>query len=179
LNHDFRQSRRLGKHGPAHSGLKWAPPEGGLRPGARPGGKDLLCKKHEAASIFMDQAGQPFEHPMKSFSPGRGDWPVARSARRMLRKPIEASRKRASPADAFCPEAPCPRATTQASRKCQYASGGPPAEPGFYLNEINSAPNGGLPAGPRPRHSGNDNEEKEGKTCSTFRNFLFRVKLPL
>jgi hypothetical protein len=37
----------------------------------------------------------------------------------MLRKPIEASRKRASPADAFYPEAPCPRATTQASRKCQ------------------------------------------------------------
>jgi hypothetical protein len=43
----------------------------------------------------------------------------ARSARRILRKSIEVSRKRASPADAFCTEAPCPRATTQASRKGQ------------------------------------------------------------
>ena len=32
-------------------------PKGGLRPGSRPGGKDLLGKNHEAASIFMDQAG--------------------------------------------------------------------------------------------------------------------------
>ncbi len=66
----------------------------------------------------MDQAGQSSEPPMKGFSPGRGDRPAARSARRMLRKPIEASRKGAS-ADASYPEAPCPRATTQASRKCQ------------------------------------------------------------
>jgi hypothetical protein len=36
----------------------------------------------------MDQAGQPFEHPMKIFSPGRGDRPVARSARRILRKMV-------------------------------------------------------------------------------------------
>jgi len=71
----------------------------------------------------MDEAGQPFESPMKVFSPGRGDHAkrvtVARSARRILRKPAEASRKRASPADAFCPEGPCPRATTQASGKSQ------------------------------------------------------------
>ena len=67
----------------------------------------------------MVQAGQPSEPPMKGFSPGRGDRPVARSARPILRKPVEASKERASPADAFCPEAPCPRATTQASRKCQ------------------------------------------------------------
>jgi len=67
----------------------------------------------------MDRAGQPFEPQMKVFSPGRGDRPVARSARRILRKSVEAFRKRASPADAFCAEAPCPRATTQASRKCQ------------------------------------------------------------
>jgi len=50
----------------------------------------------------MDQAGQPFEPPMKVFSPSRGDRPVARSARRILRKPVEASGKRAHPADAFC-----------------------------------------------------------------------------
>jgi len=34
----------------------------------------------------------------------------ARSARRILRKLVEASKKRASPADAFCPEGPYPRA---------------------------------------------------------------------
>jgi len=85
--------------------------KGGLWSGARPGGKDLLGKNHEA--------GQPFEPPMKVFSLCRGDPPVARPARRILRKPVEASRKGASPADAFCPEAPCPRATTQESRKCQ------------------------------------------------------------
>src|SRR5512139_175498 len=67
----------------------------------------------------MDQAGQPFEPPMKGFSPGRGNRPVARTARRMLRKPVEASKERASPADAFYPEAPCPRPTTQAFRKCK------------------------------------------------------------
>jgi len=67
----------------------------------------------------MVQAGQPFEPPMKGFSPGRGDRRVARSARPILRKPVEASRMRAHPADAFCPEAPCPRATTQAARQCQ------------------------------------------------------------
>ena len=43
----------------------------------------------------------------------------ARSARPLLRKPVGASRKRAHPADAFCPQAPCPRATNQATRKCQ------------------------------------------------------------
>ena len=67
----------------------------------------------------MAQAGQPSEPPMKGFSPGRGHRPVARSARPILRKPVDASKERASPADAFCPQAPCPRATTQASRKCQ------------------------------------------------------------
>ena len=56
---------------------------------------------------------------LKVLSPGRGDRPVARSARRILRKPVGASEERASPADAFCPEAPRPRATTEASRKCQ------------------------------------------------------------
>jgi two-component system copper resistance phosphate regulon response regulator CusR len=84
----------------------------------------------------MDVSGQPFEPPMQVFSSGRGDRPVARSARRLLRKPVEASEKRASPADAFCAQAPCPRATTQASRNCQSAAGGPQPEPGFYLKEI-------------------------------------------
>jgi intergrase/recombinase len=87
----------------------------------------------------MDQAGQPSEPPIKVFSPGRGDRPVARSARRILRKPVESYKKRASPSDAFCTEAPCPRATTEASRKCQSAirhRRRPLAEPGVYLKEI-------------------------------------------
>jgi hypothetical protein len=64
---------------------------------------------------------------------------IARSARRILRKPVGASQKGASPADAFCPEAPCPRAATQASRNCQSAirhRRRPAAEPGVYHSEI-------------------------------------------
>jgi len=38
----------------------------------------------------MDRAGQPFEPPMKGFPRGRGDRPVTRSARRILRKPVVA-----------------------------------------------------------------------------------------
>jgi hypothetical protein len=37
---------------------------------------------------------------------------LARLARRILRKPVQAYKKSVSPADAFCPEGPCPRATT-------------------------------------------------------------------
>jgi hypothetical protein len=85
----------------------------------------------------MDQAGQPFESPMKRFSRGRGDRPVARSARRRVRKPAKACRKRARPADAFCPEAPCPRATTKHSGNVNAVlDTEPPAEPGVYRKEI-------------------------------------------
>ncbi|HEX7372429.1 MAG TPA: hypothetical protein VF372_06380 [Thermodesulfobacteriota bacterium] len=49
----------------------------------------------------MDRAGQPFQSSLEVLSRCRGDRPVARSARLILRKPVEASRKRASPADAF------------------------------------------------------------------------------
>jgi hypothetical protein len=59
----------------------------------------------------------------------------ARSARRILRKSIEVSRKRASPADAFCTEAPCPRATTQASRKGQTLTV-PRQSRGFTLRKL-------------------------------------------
>ncbi len=71
----------------------------------------------------MDEAGQPFEPPMKGFTAGRGDRPLARSARRILRKSIEASKKRASPADAFCPEGPCPRATRKVILKVTAGKG--------------------------------------------------------
>jgi hypothetical protein len=59
----------------------------------------------------MDRAGKPSDPPMKVSFPSRGDRPVARSARRTLWKPVEASEKRASPADAFAPKllAPGPR----------------------------------------------------------------------
>jgi len=86
--------------------------------GSGPGGKDLLDKNHEAASISWTGRAS-IQTPLKVFSWRGGDRPVARSARPILRKPAEASQKRASPADAFCPEGPYPRATTEASRKCQ------------------------------------------------------------
>jgi hypothetical protein len=87
--------------------------------GARPGGKDLLGKNHEAASVSWTGRANPPNPPGKVFSSSRGDRPGATSARRILRKLVKASGKRASPADAFYPEAPCPRATTQERRKCQ------------------------------------------------------------
>jgi hypothetical protein len=51
VNHDLHHQRwRYEEQGTAQSGLNWAPPEGGPQVGARPGGKDLLGKNHEAAS---------------------------------------------------------------------------------------------------------------------------------
>jgi hypothetical protein len=49
--HDLLKSRRYEKHGTAQNGLKGTPTKDGLRLGARPGGKDLLDKNHEAPSI--------------------------------------------------------------------------------------------------------------------------------
>jgi hypothetical protein len=123
-----------------------ATPKGGLRADARPGGKELLGKNHEAASISWArramemrnvECGMRNEKKTKKFRIPHSEFRIwhARSARRILRKPVEASKERASPADAFCPETPCPRATTQASRKFQTLID-PPAEPGVYLKEI-------------------------------------------
>ena len=134
-SHDLRQSRRLGKQGTAQSGLNGAPPKGGPQLGARPGGKELLAKNHEAASVPWTGRANPPNSRWKVLSRGRGDRPVARSARRMLRNPVRASRRKASPADAFYPKAPCPRATTEASRDCQTFIV-TPAEPGVYLRTI-------------------------------------------
>ena len=67
----------------------------------------------------MARAGQPFEPAMKGSSPSKGDRRSTDRPASSCGSRIEASKKRASPADAFCPEAPCPRATTQAPRKCQ------------------------------------------------------------
>jgi hypothetical protein len=36
------------------------PPEGGLRSDARPGGKDFLCKNHEAACILWARRANRF-----------------------------------------------------------------------------------------------------------------------
>jgi hypothetical protein len=101
----LRQSRRHEKQGTAQSGLKWALPKGGFRPNARPRSKDLLRKNHEAPSISWKgrAAIRTFDEDVLSC---KGHRPVARSARRILRKPVEASKKRASPANAFCAEAP-------------------------------------------------------------------------
>jgi hypothetical protein len=66
----------------------------------------------------MDRAGNPNvecgmqngkkEAKNSEFHIPNSEFGNARSARRILRKPVEASKDRASPADAFCPEAPCP-----------------------------------------------------------------------
>jgi hypothetical protein len=98
-----------------------AVPKGGLRSDARPGGKDLLCRNHDAASISWagratkmrnadcgmrnGKRGKEFRVPHSEFNNARSDRPI-------LRKPVETSQERARPADAFCTEAPCPRATT-------------------------------------------------------------------
>jgi hypothetical protein len=141
-SHDLRQSRRLEKQGTAQSGLNWAPPKDGPQLGARPGGKELLTKNHEAASVPWTGRANPPNSRWKVLSWRRGDPPVARSARRILRNPVQASRRRASPADAFYPEAPYPRATTEASRDCQTFIV-TPAEPGVYLRAINPDENPG------------------------------------
>jgi len=80
-------------------------------------------KNHEAASVSWTGRANPPNSPWKVLSRGGGDHAkrvtVARSARPILRKLIGASRRRAHPADAFSPEAPCPRATTDAPCNCQ------------------------------------------------------------
>jgi len=83
--------------------------------GAGPGGKDLLGKNHKAASISWTGRAERL-NPVLGSIPCRGDPAGRPRARRILRKPVQDSKKRAHRADAFCPEAPCPRATTQASR---------------------------------------------------------------
>ena len=103
-DHDLHPRWRYEKQGSAQSRLKWGPPKGGLQLGARPGGKDLLGKNHEAASVSWPGRANPPSPPRKGFSPRRGDRPVAPSARLILRKPVEASWRRAHPADAFYPE---------------------------------------------------------------------------
>ena len=84
----------------------------------------------------MDRAGKPSDPPMKVSFPSRGDRPVARSARRTLWKPVEASEKRASPADAFSTQTPCPRATTQAVCKCHRQRRRHPQRRGFILRDF-------------------------------------------
>ena len=119
----------------AQSGLKWASPKGGLQFGARPGGKELLGKNHEAASVSWTGRANPPNLAGKVFFPGRGDRPVTPSARRILRKPVEPSWRRASRADAFYPEAPCPRDPTEASRNCQTVKV-PPQSRGFTIMKL-------------------------------------------
>ncbi len=132
----------------AQSGLSWAPPKGGPRSGARPGGKDLPGKNHEEASPSRNRRAQR-QYQTLGCIPGRGD-PAGRPlARRFPRKSSGACGKRARPPDAFCPEGPCPRAPTQASRKWQ-------AHP---LNQASSS----LPVVTSGEHGWNKNEERPGQ----------------
>jgi len=76
-----------------------AVPKGGLRSDARPGGKDLLCKNHEAASISW--AGRATE--LRNVDCGMR----IEKENHKIRNP----KSEIDWADAFCPEAPCPRVT--------------------------------------------------------------------
>ena len=130
----LRQGRRHEKQGTAQRGLKGTPPKGGLRLGARPGGKDLLGKNHEAASIsWTGRANRP-DPPWKGFSPGRGDRPVARSPAPFCgTRPMTARKGPARPmlfAQKVLAPGPQPSIPELSS------SIGPPAVPGVYQNEI-------------------------------------------
>jgi hypothetical protein len=97
---------------------KWPPPKGPIPSVARPGGKGLARRNHEAPLIPWNGRAQPQNHVFglilrKSNPAGRP------GARRHLRKSSRAPGKRAHPADAFCAQCPYPRATTQASPKGQ------------------------------------------------------------
>jgi hypothetical protein len=54
-NHDLHQRWRYEKQGTAQSGLESEAPKGGARFGARPGGKGLGSKNHEAS--FPSESG--------------------------------------------------------------------------------------------------------------------------
>jgi len=86
-------------------GLMKAPPEMPFHPtGARPGGKDLLCKNHEAASILWAKRASE----LRNADCGMG----IEKANPKIRNPQFEIRN--VKADAFCTKAPCPRATSQA-----------------------------------------------------------------
>ena len=99
------------------------PPKGCLPSGTRPGSKGVARRNHEAPLIPWNGRANRSRDPLESFGPNRRDHAkrvsVVQPARRLLRKSSGAPGKRAHPADAFCGQRPCPRATTQASRKCQ------------------------------------------------------------
>jgi len=107
---------------PLKADNQWPPSEGGLPSVARPGGKGLARRNHEAPSIPWNGRAQPQKQVLGSI-PSRGDHAKRVTdrprARRLLRKSNGAPGKRAHPADAFCAQGPSPRATTQAYRKCQ------------------------------------------------------------
>jgi hypothetical protein len=85
---------------------------------ARPGGKGVSRRNHKAPLIPWNGRAQP-QNQGFGLSPYRG-YPASRPrARLLLRKSSGAPGRRAHPADAFCGKHPCPRATTQASRKGQ------------------------------------------------------------
>jgi hypothetical protein len=95
--------------------------------GCQARGKNLLCKNY--GRLRFSGPGEQFQCRMAKKEATNSTFPipnseldVVRSARRILRKPAEASRKRAHPADAFCPESrqrQDPGPHPKAYRKCQ------------------------------------------------------------
>ena len=97
--------------------------------GARPGGKELLDKNHEEA--FVSWPGGPSE--LRVVDCGMR---IEKQRPQKIRNPQFEIRN--GKADAFCPEAPCPRTTTKASRNCQPLKSSS-AESGICQNEIRPA----------------------------------------
>jgi hypothetical protein len=118
-------------------------PEGGLRKSARPGGKDLVGKTHEAPSIPWIGRANHSRPSVEVFSPGRGR-PVGRPIGPP--HPAEADQNpwgKSSPTRCFLPTRSLPPGHNQASRNCQSAirhRRRPPVEPGVFLTEINGHP---------------------------------------
>jgi len=125
-SHDLRQNRRLEKQGTAQSELNWTPSAGGLSWVPGPGARTFWAKNHEAPFIsWTGRANHPIFREVDS--PDRGDRPVARSARRILGKTVEALRRGHRPMD-FLPKGLAPR-HSQALWNCQIH--GSPAERGL------------------------------------------------
>ena len=92
---------------------------------------------------FHGPGGPTVRPPHAKFTPRVGA--ITRSGCRSPDQPAAACGgrakppgKRAIPADAFCPEGPCPQAPTQASRKCQFRHRRDPQQSrGFSLRKLN------------------------------------------
>ena len=151
ISHDLRRSRRFAKPKTAQSGLPGGPPEGGLRKSARPGGKGLVGKNHEAPSTPWTGRANRSRPPVEVFSPGGGGRPTGRPIGPP--HPAEAGQspwEKGSPSRCFLRAMPFPPGHDPGIPDMSNLMS-PPAEPGVYLKEITR---GRRTAGRRENQSG-------------------------